>query len=285
MALPTTGVLSLKSIATEFRATAPFSLSQFYRGGSRVTTNNLLVPASGPIKLTDFYGAVNQFAFSLVESAVPVNLRTAALAAGWNGTDNVLATNAAKISSNTTATAALTIDGSFPNGLIFVNTGSLVGMGGRGGTQNAVGPPGGRAITASVPVSINNTGVIAGGGGGGGGGPAFGWCGTDLTGIGGGGASGFTASAAGGCTFNACSSGSSLNASTGFYSNPGSGGEPYNCGTAGSRGGNGGAWGAAGAPGTWQGGYAVAPGAGGAAVFGSSNVTWLATGTRYGSVG
>lgn len=59
MALPGSGALSLSQIAAEFSKAAPYSLSDFYKGGAYVpnTTTNAAVPTSGAIKITDFYGA------------------------------------------------------------------------------------------------------------------------------------------------------------------------------------------------------------------------------------
>ncbi|WP_066018712.1 hypothetical protein [Endozoicomonas atrinae] len=48
MALPNSGRLSLADIATEFGGTAPHKLSEYYGSGN--------VPASGVLKLSDFYG-------------------------------------------------------------------------------------------------------------------------------------------------------------------------------------------------------------------------------------
>ena len=59
MALPLSGPISISDINTEFNrsATAQTSLSQLYRGGGIVTTNNTNVPTSGAISLSNFYGA------------------------------------------------------------------------------------------------------------------------------------------------------------------------------------------------------------------------------------
>lgn len=59
MTLPSSGSISLSDIASEFGVSAPYSLSDFYRGGANVpdTPTNSGVPTSGSISLTDFYGA------------------------------------------------------------------------------------------------------------------------------------------------------------------------------------------------------------------------------------
>jgi hypothetical protein len=296
MALPVSGPLSLSQIQTEFGGSNPISMSEYYRGGAYVTTNNTNVPTSGTIKISDFYNAVKQFAFTISSNySSPQNLRSLALAAGWNGDDPVLATNTAIISSNTTGTAALTINGSFPRGVIFVNNGTVVGMGGVGGLGGgdlgyAPGPQpggaGGTAISVSTAVSINNgSGTIAGGGGGGGGG-AQGGAGGVLGGGGGGGGgrTGLTNSGAGGGGSARVPGGAG---SQGTYSSAGGGGgagrPPY-----GGAGGTGGGWGSAGSNGAigidppYQ--SSGAGGAAGNAITGNSNITWIATGTRLGPI-
>jgi hypothetical protein len=284
MALPTSGILTLAQIQTEFGGANPSGINEYYRGGAYVTTNNTGVPTNGAISVKNFYGAVKQFAFTnTTQYSTPQDLRTLALAAGWNGTDNVLFTNNSNITSNTTSSPALSIAGSFPNGVLFVNNGYLVGMGGAGGVYNQNGYDAGPAATVSTAVTITNNGTFAGGGGGGAAGVAFGYCGTDLTGTGGGGASGYTASAGGGCRYNACATGSQYDSATGFYDIPGTLGIPYNCGVVGSYGGDGGAWGNPGNNGSYRGPIWYG-GAAGNSLSGNSYVTWLAFGTRTGPV-
>lgn len=128
------------------------------------------------------------FSFTLSGNLTDVNLRTAALAAGWNEVAAVTCTIPAGTVINATGNYALTINGSFPNGVTLVNNGLIVGRGGNGGEGGhargdfgtgpnlgiayggVAGSPGGHALLAQVPVTVINNGTIAGGGGGGGGG-------------------------------------------------------------------------------------------------------------------
>ena len=59
MTLPTSGPISLKDIQAEFGGPTPIKLENYYRGGSYVLATDYApnVPASGPISLSDFYGA------------------------------------------------------------------------------------------------------------------------------------------------------------------------------------------------------------------------------------
>ena len=59
MALPTSGVLDLSDIQTEFGGSNPISLSEYYAGGlyvpSGTSGTNGAVPTSGVISVSDFY--------------------------------------------------------------------------------------------------------------------------------------------------------------------------------------------------------------------------------------
>lgn len=59
MAIQSSGQIKLSEIASEFSDSAPYSMSEFYRGGGKVAdvalNNN--VPTSGQIKFSNMYGA------------------------------------------------------------------------------------------------------------------------------------------------------------------------------------------------------------------------------------
>ena len=59
MALQSSGAISLNDIATEFGGSTPHSLSEYYRDGGLVTSNNTSVPTSGTISIGNFYGAAD----------------------------------------------------------------------------------------------------------------------------------------------------------------------------------------------------------------------------------
>jgi len=58
MALPSSGTITLAQIQAEFGGSNSISLSEYYRNGAYVTSNNTSVPTSGTISLSNFYGAV-----------------------------------------------------------------------------------------------------------------------------------------------------------------------------------------------------------------------------------
>ena len=293
MALPSSGIISLSDIQTEFGGSNPISLSEYYRSPNGLPTdNNTSIPLSGAISLSNFYGAVKQFAFTISANlSTAQNLRTLALAAGWNAADPVLVTIATGvvISSSNTGQSALTVSGSFPAGVILINNGYIIGQGGAGGNGNSFSAPyaGGPALSVATNITINNaSGIIAGGGGGGGGGSAGGTGGRlGGGGGGGGGQSGLTASPAG--TGGPAPWYPGFDGATGSFSGAGAGGAagyaPY-----GGAGGNGGSWGNAGNAGvigidpSYQ--TSGAGGAAGSSVTGNSFITWLSTGTRLGPI-
>lgn len=292
MTLPL-GTLSFSDINVELgkSATAIISLND-------ADVRTLAGVASGAIDFQDLQGKSNVYTYTITTHQVDLNLRTHALADGWDGT------TALEVTLNTgiwisgsvagNSTAALTISGTFPSGVTFINNGTVAGRGGTGGTYVAnggtVGQAGGLALSVSSTVSIQNNGTVAGGGGGGGSARTYsGSSGCEMGeescnyyrygAGGGGGRSNIAYIAAGG----------SSAGGTGTATAAGAAGTSYrtyngaNCNqcvlaytAAGGAGGN---WGAAGSNGSW-----AVGGAGGKAVTGNSNITWVATGTRLGTI-
>ena len=101
------------------------------------------VPSGQIVMPTDFWGKSNLFSFTLA-TGTDVNLRTAALAAGWPGSGAVQATinSGSIIQSSSTGSYALTIDGSWPGGVTLINNATIQGRGGDGGQGgNNASPP------------------------------------------------------------------------------------------------------------------------------------------------
>ena len=292
MAIQGSGLIKLSDLQAEFTGSNPISMSEYYRNGIYVTANNTSVPTSGSTSLSNYYNAVRQFAFSIASNQTTgQNLRALAVAAGWDQAAPVVASinSGVVISSNATSTAALTVDGSWPGGVTLNNAGTIVGMGGAGGRGGTTsGSAGGRAMTVSAAISINNAGGVVAGGGGGGGGGTAGGTGGNLGGGGGGGGgrTGLTNSARG-----EGGSGGSIGpgaaGAAGTFAAAGASGNasypPY-----GGRGGAGGNWGVAGVKGVigadalYQ--TSGNGGAAGAAVNGNSYITWTSNGTRTGAL-
>lgn len=220
------------------------------------------------------------------------NLRTAALAAGWTGVQPLYAqitiNGGVVVGSTTTGTPAFDTGSAPPAGSVMsiINNGSIVGKGGDGGLASGAGSnyptfvataggTGGDALKVQYATSVTNNGTI-GGGGGGGGGSGGATVGTTT---------GFGGSGGGGAGANVGLGGSRTSAgSNGTLTTGGSGG---NSGADGGPGGTGGAQGAAGAAGTPLNNPNAAGGSGGFCTSTGSNalITWVATGTRNGTLG
>ena len=260
------------------------------------------------------------FAFNYVISAdtANFNVRTAAIAAGWDGIAPLKATvmvNAGVyVYSTSTASPAFDTGTPFPSGstITLINNGYIYGMGGAGATGGrsifpsptaetpAAGSSGGPALNAQAAITVVNIGVIAGGGGGGGGGggayrDSGGWFNSGGGGGGGGqgyngGALGSGGSAGGGGTVAAADGNAGTAGSKTANGTAGSGGASGG-GEVGGDGGNGAALGATGSSGTagtagadGAAGSGSAGGSPGNSVTGNSNITWAVTGTRTGPI-
>lgn len=197
---------------------------------------------------------------------------------------NILIDSGVNISSTSTGNAGLIINkADFDAGVVITltNDGTIRGKGGAGGGSAAVGSAAGgglEVLTGSCTLDIDNTsGEINGGGGGGGGGgtsPGYVLNGKTCNG--------------------ACSTATGGSGGAGYGPNAaasGSTGSTTSCGCANGTGGTGGAGGgkgaagSSGANGSPSNGNAKSGGAAGYAVSGNSYVdSWIATGTRNGSV-
>jgi len=323
MTLPASGAISVGDICTEFGITPTnISFSSLYRANGYTSgavaangianiSSNFNIVQSGTIALGQFYSAQKGFKYVATISANTADyvLSDAANTAGWNGImpiDATITINSSQfVYSTSTSTAGFRLKGgtdNVPGGTVsrirLINNGVISGKGGAGaGAVNVNGFPGGPGLSANntgYAIDVNNQGTIAGGGGGGGTGQTV--TGTDggegtatYAGGSGGGGAGYSGGAGGGAitgfNYNGnAASGGSWNAG-GAASNGGSGngvngGQGGGGGTAGSSGNNGG---------TGAGSSSVnynltSGGAGGAAVYGSSNITWVNNGTRLGTV-
>jgi len=169
MTLPASGAISFNAINVELGVAGTTSANI-----NQASYRTLAGVPSGAISLASFYGKANQFSFSITTNQTNANLRTLAVAAGWNGTSKVVATinSGIYVYSTSTGTPGLTVDGSWPGGIFLTNNGYIQGQGGNGGNNGLgfgnPGSTGGPAISLGVSVNITNNSYIGGGGGGGG---------------------------------------------------------------------------------------------------------------------
>lgn len=168
MPVPSSGEIKISDLVAEFGGDAPHALSEYYRGGARVTSNNTNVPTSGQFRFSNAYGAVNEIAVAATSST---NVDLSSLFGGnWTSTVPKRLTIGSGVTiGGTGSSAAIIIPSNMAGTLAIDNAGSVLGFGG------AAGAAGGNAISNSASgVTINNTGLLAGGGGGGGTGGAGG---------------------------------------------------------------------------------------------------------------
>lgn len=162
-AIPASGAISLTDFATEFGGTAPHSMSEYYRNGANVPSNNSNVPTDGAFRFGQMRGAINEIILAATSGA---NVDISSLfGANWTSTVPKRLTVPAGVTiGGTGSSAALIIPANMAGTLEIDNAGSIIGFGGA-----ANGGAGGNAISNSASgVTINNTGLLAGGGGGGG---------------------------------------------------------------------------------------------------------------------
>ena len=87
MPLPSSGPISLADVNTELGVS-----SNATRSLNDATTRSLFGVASGSISLLNGRGKANQFGLAIAANVANLNIRSAALAAGWNGSSKVVAT-------------------------------------------------------------------------------------------------------------------------------------------------------------------------------------------------
>ena len=170
MALPSSGAIRAGAdvnVELGNSSTTQISLGQ-------ASVRSLYGVASGAIRLAaDGYGKSGGFSATISTNQQELNLRTWALANGWNGTSAATITVGSNVYiwSSSITIPGLTINGSWPAGITVINNGFIMGKGGNGGQNNngttTAAQNGGSAISLGVNASITNNSYIGGGGGGG----------------------------------------------------------------------------------------------------------------------
>lgn len=161
-AIPSSGAISLSDFAAEFGGTVPHSLSEYYRDGGNVPSNNTNVPTSGAFRFGQMRGAINAIIQTL-SNTTNVDLSTV-FGSDWASTvpKEIIIPSGVTIG-GTGSSDALTAPSGMGGTLTITNAGSVIGFGGTSGGN------GGNAIRiASTGITVDNSGLIAGGGGGGG---------------------------------------------------------------------------------------------------------------------
>ena len=146
MALPSSGILKLSNLATEFQDTVPYKLGDYYRGGALVPNANVNnnVPTSGAIRLSNFYGATERIEVTITIASNTTNytLNTSAVPGYVAGVMDItfVINSGVSLFSTSTATPALSITGFTAGDFIAIyNNGTIYGAGGAGGRNNSGG--------------------------------------------------------------------------------------------------------------------------------------------------
>lgn len=174
MAIKPSGPIGLGTdLPAEFGGTAPFSLSQYYRGGGRVpdAPQNAAVPTSGTISLGEFYNTINVLTLTITGTVSNYNLYNEFVAK--YGTPSAAVPVRLDIAAGAVVggvgTYALNI-GQFPAGttIDIYNNGQILAYGGAPNSGT-----GGDAVYAAYGGQVmrfyNQSGALCYGGGGGGG--------------------------------------------------------------------------------------------------------------------
>ena len=173
MAIPTSGPVSLLDIKNEFGDIDPVSISEFYRNGGKVGNNNISVPTSGTIALSDFRGATNEFVVTLSATGNPytyVNVKDLVDAQDptvWTSgiPISIVIESGVVVGSLNASIAALTVPAGAAGPVSIENRGLIYGAVGQNNSTPST--RGGDALRLDGPVLLNNLGSIYAGGGGG----------------------------------------------------------------------------------------------------------------------
>ena len=169
MTLPASGTISLNQTNVELARSGTQSINL-----NEAAVRNLSGRTSGYSDMDSLHGKTYEFALSLsAHYSGNTNLRTLCVNAGWNQSIPVSVTlnSGYYMYATSTGSYGLTINGSWPSGVTFINNGYVMAQGGTGGrSNNQNGYGGGAALRIeSGGVTIRNNSYIGGGGGGGGG--------------------------------------------------------------------------------------------------------------------
>lgn len=267
----------MSALRTELGLTGAISLNDSL-------VRKCLFKRSGAISLDDSHGVLYDKLTSYTPVGTTVNTGQRAIAKGWNGTSLLRYTM--HIASNVwfyttgSVTTSLWFLLSSPNQQQLINDGYLIGSAGYAGTYD--GGQGFIALRASTAMTVENNGQIGGGGGGG----ASGSYSTNRLAGGNGAGTNVTNMGSNGQFFN-----NYVYIAGGYGGGAGASGGNGNSdydgywGYVWSGAGGGGAGGAGGGS-YYQGRGYTYGGAAGACTNGSATyMTWVATGTRYGTIG
>ena len=128
MAIQSSGLITLQDIEDEFGGTGSIGLSEYYRNGSYVTSNNTSVPTSGAISLSNFYGASKRVTSSSIvgHANTSGDYTTVTLPTGLQVGDILVVSRTSNSGSSSIPTGWTLIKFQFNGNGIFYDWGSLL---------------------------------------------------------------------------------------------------------------------------------------------------------------
>lgn len=186
MPIPTgTAAISFSQLRTEMNTGLgnPAAYSSFPLNDATFRSRLTDTAVNGQLSLSSIRGNAYQ-RFTIAADTTNYDIRSALVAAGWNGTAkgsaDVVVNGGVVVGTPSTGSYAMDTGGPWPapSTIVVYNSGYIVGMGGAGGNgsesdgtpASTPGSPGGPSLRAQRAMTLVNSGIIGGGGGGGGGG-------------------------------------------------------------------------------------------------------------------
>lgn len=128
MAVTSSGAISLPNLQSEFGGDNPISLSEYYRNGAYVTSNNTSVPTSGAISLSNFYGALKRVTSLSIANHANTNgdLTTVTLPTGLQVGDILVVSRSSTTSSSSLPSGWTLINFAYSSNGAYKNWGSLL---------------------------------------------------------------------------------------------------------------------------------------------------------------
>ena len=128
MAIQSSGIITIQDIVDEFGGSAPHALSEYYRNGANVPSNNTSVPTSGTISISNFYGAVDEIQYTQSSNSENLSLTSVFGSTVWASSVPKRFILPSGVTIGGTTTHALLIPSGMGGSLIMDITGYVYGL-------------------------------------------------------------------------------------------------------------------------------------------------------------
>ena len=146
MGLQSSGAISINDVAGEFGGSTPHSLSEYYRNGGNVTSNNTNVPTSGTISLNQFYGAADLITATASNNQTNIVL-SSVFGSNWGANTAKRYHVPSGVNLGGTNTHAVHANSGMGGTLEILVNGTITGYGGTGGAGENGGSRGGSGFS------------------------------------------------------------------------------------------------------------------------------------------